>query len=133
MPTIPRLIPLGAALLFGCSAPQSPPAPAAPPLGPVVNVRQLMVWIVDPAADVIWGSVKTIITEAGTKEIAPHTDEEWDAVRNSAAMVAESGNLLMMEGRARDGQEWRTAARGLIRRCRRPISGRSRPSCRRSS
>jgi len=114
MPTIPRLIPLGAALLFGCSAPQSPPAPAAPPLSPVVNVRQLMVWIVDPAADVIWGSVKTIITEAGTKEIAPHTDEEWDAVRNSAAMVAESGNLLMMEGRARDGKEWMTAARGLI-------------------
>ncbi len=72
-----------------------------------------MTWVIDPAADVVWDSVATIMTEAGTKDIAPHTDEEWAAVRNSAAIVAESGNLLMIEGRARDRDKWMTAARRL--------------------
>jgi hypothetical protein len=72
-----------------------------------------MEWVVDPAVDVIWDSVATIYTEAGTREVAPHTDEQWAAVRNSAATVAESGNLLMMEGRARDRTEWMSAARAL--------------------
>jgi hypothetical protein len=72
-----------------------------------------MEWVVDPAADAIWDSVKTIITESGTKEIAPHTDEEWAAVRNGAATLAESGNLLIIEGRARDRNEWLAAVRRL--------------------
>ena len=33
---------------------------------------------------------------------APETDEEWTAIRDSAAIIAESGNLLLMPGRARD-------------------------------
>ena len=72
-----------------------------------------MEWVIDPAADVIWDSVKSIITEKGTKEIAPHTDAEWDAVRNAAATLVEAGNLLMVEGRAKDSKEWMAAARRL--------------------
>jgi len=113
MRTILRMVPLGTLLLLGCSAPTTPAAPAAPPFTPVVDVKQLMTWVIDPAADVVWDSVATIMTEAGTKDIAPHTDEEWAAVRNSAAIVAESGNLLMIEGRARDRDKWMTAARRL--------------------
>ncbi len=113
MRTILRLISLGTVLLFGCSALPPSPAPTAPPFSTVVNVKQLMAWVVDPAVDVIWDSVGTIYTEAGTKELAPHTDEEWAAVRNGAAIVAESGNLLMMDGRARDRDKWMTVARGL--------------------
>ena len=52
-------------------------------------------------------------TEKGTKEIAPHTDAEWDAVRNAAATLMEAGNLLMIEGRAKDNKEWMAAARRL--------------------
>ena len=111
MRTVQRLIPLSMLLIIGCSAPPPPPAP--PPFAAVVDFKQLMQWIIDPAADVIWDSVQSIITVSGTKEIAPQTDEQWAAVRNSAATLAESGNLLMMEGRARDNKEWMTAARRL--------------------
>ncbi len=105
-----RWLPLVAASLFGCSGSPPPPPPPAP-IAAVINFRQLMEWVIDPAADVIWDSVKSIITLGGTKEIAPQTDEQWDAVRNAAATLAESSNLLMMEGRARDNQEWLAAAR----------------------
>src|SRR5216684_4768531 len=98
------------ALVVGCSALTPTPAP---PFNTAVNVKELMAWIVDPSVDVIWDSVGTIYTEAGTKELAPHTVEEWAAVRNGAAIVAESGNLLMMDGRARDRDKWMTVARGL--------------------
>jgi hypothetical protein len=101
------------ALVLGCSALTPPTNPAAPPFDTAVNVKELMDWIVDPSVDVIWDSVGTIYTEAGTKELAPRTDEQWDAVRNSAAIVAESGNLLMMDGRARDRGPWMSFARAL--------------------
>ena len=106
-----RWIPFSA-LVLGCSA-VTPPGPAAPPFNTAVNVKELMAWIVDPSVDVIWESVGTIYTETGTKELAPRTDEQWDAVRNSAAIVAESGNLLMMDGRARDRGPWVSFARAL--------------------
>ena len=47
------------------------------------------------------------------KEIAPQTQGQWDAVRNGAAMLVESSNLLMMQTRVRDQGEWITAARRL--------------------
>ena len=93
-----RWVPLSA-LVFGCSALTPPPTPVVPPFNAVVDMKQLMTWVIDPAADVVWDSVGTIMTEAGTKEVAPHTGEQWDAVRNGAAMLAESGNLLMIEVR----------------------------------
>ena len=110
MRTILRLIPAGMVLLLGCSP---PPPPATPPFTTTLNMKQLMEWVMDPAADVIWDSVKSIITEKGTREIAPHTDAEWDAVRNAAATVMEAGNLLMIEGRAKDNKAWMAAARRL--------------------
>lgn len=104
--------------LFGCGSAQPPAAPAsAPPpvatFGSVTDMKQLMNWVIDPAADVVWASVGTIVNLEGTKEIVPRTDEEWAAVRNSAATVAESANLLMLPGRARNQDDWMTKARGL--------------------
>lgn len=113
MRTILQWLSLSMVLLSGCSAPPPPPAPPAPPFTAVVNFKQLMNWVIDPAVDVIWDSVKFIISESGTKEIAPKTEEEWANVRNGAATLAESANLLMMEGRARDNKEWMAAARRL--------------------
>jgi hypothetical protein len=108
-----RLLLLAAALQFGCGEAPKLPAPPASALRPVLSLKQLMEWVIDPAADAVWDPVKTIITEQGTKEIAPQTQEEWDAVRNGAAMLVESANLLMMDGRARDQDEWLAAARRL--------------------
>lgn len=99
---------LAALLAPGC---QRSPAPE-PPYQPVANVQQTMAWILMPAADVIWDSAGTIITAEGRTELAPTTDAGWENVRNHAAIVAETGNLLMMPGRAA-GPEWIAYAQGL--------------------
>ena len=88
--------------------------PQGPPFKPMVDVKGLMVSIVDPAADVLWDSVGTVISEEGIDEWYPRTDEEWDAVRNSAIVLMESGNLLMIGERARDQQAWMQMSRQMI-------------------
>lgn len=86
----------------------------APPFKPAVTTRQLMAEVIEPAADVYWGAVGTVTDKNGTVETAPTTDDGWNAVRNAAATVAESGNLLMIAPRARNRDEWMTLARGLV-------------------
>jgi len=113
MQTILRLLPLSLLIVAGCEAPPPPPPPPAPPYTTTLTVKQVMEWVVDPAADVIWDSVKTVITEKSTQEIAPKTDADWDKVRDGAATLMEASNALMIEGRARDKKEWMTAARRL--------------------
>ena len=73
-----------------------------------------MASVVDPTADIYWGAVGTVIDEKGITEITPTTTEEWDAARNAAIIVAETGNLLMMSSRAKDGGEWMKQARALV-------------------
>lgn len=80
-------------------------APPAPPFAPVLGVGDLMWNILDPAADGIWDSAGTIITAAGSRELAPTTDEGWEEVVQSAALLAEAGNLLMIPGRS-NGAGW---------------------------
>ena len=94
---------------FGCSR-----APAPPPFRPVSDVKQIMNAVVDPAADVIWNSVATIVTASGTEEVRPQTADEWTNVANHATIVAEAGNLLMMVPRAKDGGEWMKMAQSLV-------------------
>ncbi len=102
--------------LCACSEAPPPPAPAppaAPPFHTILDLKQFMLLVIDPAADGVWDSVKTIVTKKGTEEIRPKTDEQWTAVRASAATLAEAANLLMLDGRARDKKEWMTAVRRL--------------------
>ena len=80
--------------------------PAPPSYKLVVDVKQMMQSIVDPAADGVWKSVSMIYTTAGMEERRPRTAKEWDVVRDHAITLAESGNLLMMPGRAKDGGDW---------------------------
>lgn len=117
-PTLSRLVIFALALapLFSCGEAPMPAAPAVQESGPayesIANVKQVMQWVLDPAADFIWDSAGTIITAEGRTELAPTTDEGWAKVRDHAAIVAESGNLLMMPGRAA-GSDWIEHARGL--------------------
>jgi hypothetical protein len=114
MRTALRLLVLIPALgLFACSEPPPPPAPP-PPFHTILDLKQFMILVIDPATDGVWDSVKTIVTNKGTEEIRPKTDEEWMKVKASAATVAEAANLLMLDGRARDKKEWMTAVRRLI-------------------
>lgn len=96
------------AVLVGCGG------PAPPPFKPVVDTKLLMQAIVDPNADAIWDSVKSIDTRDGAQEIRPKTDEEWNAVRNAAITVAEAGNLLMLVPRAKNGDDWMQRAQEMI-------------------
>jgi len=91
-------------LLSGCSAEVH--VDSGPPYEAVVDTRQLMNWIIDPTADVIWGASGWIMTEEGDEDLTPTTQEGWDAVRNASATMAELGNLLMMPGHAQEGDDW---------------------------
>ena len=87
----------------------------------VADVQELMATVVEPAAEVYWDAVGWIIDASGTTEIRPGSPEEWEAVRNAAFVIAESGNLLMMEGRAVDQDAWIALSRSLIDTGRRAI------------
>jgi hypothetical protein len=84
-----------------------------PPYDAATDVHQMMLWIIDPAADVIWDSAGTIITVEGSQELAPTTDKGWAKVLRAAAILTEAGNLLMMPGRAA-GEEWIAYSRQLV-------------------
>lgn len=91
------LIPL---LLLTACGQSVPPAKPAAQFRPTASIQELMVSIVDPAADALWESVSTETTAKGTVEHQPRTDAEWQAVRNHAVSLIEAGNLLLIEGRA---------------------------------
>jgi hypothetical protein len=95
--------------------------PQPPPFKPVVDTKLLMQATIDPTADEIWDAVKTVVTKDRTEEIRPKTNEEWTALRNHAVTLAESGNLLMMVPRAKDGGEWMARSQELIESSERAI------------
>jgi hypothetical protein len=89
-------------------------APQPPPFKPVADVKQLMQAAIDPSADVLWDATGEIITPEGTTPRRPKNEEEWAQVRNAAIVLTESGNLLMMVPRAKDGGEWMKRSQELI-------------------
>ena len=98
--------------LSGCGSESTPNVPETQ-YRLVLDSRQLMNWVLDPSADVIWGSAGSVLTEEGEEDLAPTDEEGWAKVRNAAAIVVESGNLLMIPGRSR-GDDWNEFARGMM-------------------
>jgi hypothetical protein len=90
--------------------PSAPPAPADPTYLPTATIKDLMLSLIDPAADVVWLSVTTVVDEKGLVETVPKSDEEWLKVRHGAVMLMEAANLLMIPGRrvARPGEKSET-------------------------
>jgi len=66
---------------------------------PTATIKDIMDSLVDPSADVLWDSVATVVTKAGTEERAPRTDEEWKNVHRNAVRLVEATNLLLIPGR----------------------------------
>ncbi len=62
----------------------------------VGTMSQLMINIIYPTSDAIFYVGRT----------PPKNDVDWGALQNQALILAESGNLLMMPGRARDQGNW---------------------------
>jgi hypothetical protein len=104
-------------VIAGARAGQRAPAvaaPAAPATTPVADVRQIMLGIAAPAAQVVWNSVSTSVTLKGVEEKMPGNDAEWQEVAASAAALSEAGNLLMTGNRAVDNDEWMKMSRALV-------------------
>ena len=72
---------------------------------PVGTMAELMTSMVYPAANDLLLS----IARGG-----PTSDKEWMAAQRSAVLLGESGNVLMMRGRARDQADWMKDARLLV-------------------
>ena len=70
----------------------------------VGNMSQLMVNIIYPTSDALFYIERS----------PPKTEAEWNLIRNQALMLAESGNLLMMPGRARDQGAWIKDSKAMI-------------------
>lgn len=80
----------------------------------VTDVQGIMFDVLEPAAETYWDAVGWILDFDGVHHFRPETEEEWAAVRHSAFVVAEAGNLLMMEGRAIDQDAWIGFSRSLV-------------------
>lgn len=98
------LLPVMVCGLSACKSKEPPPAPvvqapAVSDLRPVASVLDLMLGMIDPAADSLWESVATISGPKGVEERQPRTDKEWAAVRANALLIIEGANMLMVEGR----------------------------------
>jgi hypothetical protein len=92
---------------------QAPPAAVQPtqaplgqglPLQRVGTISELMVDIIYPASDAVF-----YIT---TRE--PKDEAGWNELRGKALMLAESANLLLMPGRARDQDRWMADSKLLL-------------------
>ncbi len=84
----------------GCARQQPRPAQDVQPEYRVTStIKEIMDSIVDPSADFIWQSVKTVSSAKGLEEKKPRTDEEWKEVRRHAIALLEATNLLKMPGR----------------------------------
>ena len=104
--TLALALPL--AVLAACNKAPAPEAVAKSTYAPqpVASVLDLMSGPVDAAADALWDSVGTESSAKGPIDKVPKTDADWAKLRLQAVMLAEMGNLLMVEGRlvARPGQ-----------------------------
>lgn len=114
MRTFPWLLSLGlalftASLVFGnaCQSRQSQQADSQPEYVPIATVKDLMLSLIDPSADVVWEAVTTIINANGIVEKVPQTEEEWINVQRGALRLVEATNLLLVPGRhvARPGEK----------------------------
>ncbi len=75
---------------------QSPPRGPAlwGDIKPVVSVKELMRYMIDPVADNIFDAVRTVVTKNGVVATVPKTDEDWEKIQIGAVSLAEGVYLL---------------------------------------
>jgi len=93
------------ATIAACSSSKPAPTPAQTTgtpqpaalwgdLKPVVSVKELMKYMIDPLADNIFNAVGSTVTKHGIVDVAPKTEEDWDKIRIGAVSLAEGADLL---------------------------------------
>jgi len=65
------------------------------------TVKDIMHSMVDPSGDFLFHSVRTIADDQGAREIAPHTDVEWENVRERLMVLLRAPDLLQGRRAAR--------------------------------
>ena len=75
------------------------PAPAERTL---LSVKDVTRHIINPAAETYWAHSGEVDDDKGANDRVPTSQEQWNINIDTAAQLAEAGNLLMMDGRARD-------------------------------
>ena len=98
----------------GGETPASEESAAKPARMPDATIRDLMVTVIDPAADGIWFAVKSETTREGTViDTRPRNEEEWQNVRRAATTLLDGADLLMMPGRKVARPDEKSAAPGV--------------------
>ena len=65
---------------------------------PVVSVKELMEYMIDPASDYVFDSVKTLVQPNGKViEIVPKTDDDWKKLQVGAVTMLEGIYLLKVQ------------------------------------
>jgi hypothetical protein len=84
-------------LFLLATAALTPGLAQAPPSYKLIStMSQLMISVIYPTSDSVFY----------VERDEPKTDAQWNALANQALTLAESGNLLLMPGRARDDGAW---------------------------
>jgi hypothetical protein len=97
---------VGLTELAGCQKPAPPPPPPPPPFNTTIGLHDLMEHVIDPATDIVWAASGVMVDMKGEHDLSPQTPQAWAKVHDAAMVVAESGNLLLLPGRIRDGKTW---------------------------
>jgi hypothetical protein len=101
-PLLIGFLALAAVVAFDVKAPAI--QETAPPTRPIGTMSDLMVKMIYPTSDAIF------YIETRT----PKTDAEWGELQAKTLTLAESANLLMMPGRARDQDRWMADAKLML-------------------
>ena len=92
-----------APILLGVAACNQKPAEPQPKYNiETLPIPELMGHVIDPASFAYWSGSGTEETAEGTKQLAPTTEEGWEAVESAAAALIEAGNDLQLPGRPRE-------------------------------
>lgn len=93
--------PVGSALLatalVGCSGASTAGAEPATPAAvetPILEMPELMIHVIDPAARNFWKGWGEVLTQDGWTDISPKTEAEWKVVEDGAASLMIAASLL---------------------------------------
>jgi len=99
-------------VLAACQRPEPAPPPP-PPFNTTIPLHDLMIHLIDPQTDIVWAASGVVVDMQGEHDLSPKTDAAWAKVHDAAAIVAESGNLLLLPDRIRPGKTWIRQAQTL--------------------
>jgi len=79
-------------------------------VAPIATLEQIMETTIEPVSDRVF---EAAVWENGVQIGGPKTDDDWKLVQANAMMLAETCNLLLMPGRAKDDGGWRIRTQAM--------------------